>query len=337
MKQSDRDNLVRFLIFFGIIVFVITGGAVLIPLAIIGSLYYYFTKKQNIDFTDLNNKNFMNGMDYNAMKTKFKHTTGGVFILGASVILLFNMLVIVPAGQTGVYHLFGKVSDDELESGIHLINPFATVQIMSIQTQQYTMSSAQSEGQRIGDDSIESLTKEGLKVSLDMTVLYHLDEKSASDVYREIGIDYEEKIIRPEVRSAIREVIALYEAKDIYSEKREEAVVKIETVLTESLMPRGIQLESVLLRNVKLPQMLASGIEEKLTAEQEAQKYDFILQKETKEAERKIIEAQGQRDAQKIINESLTGNYLQYLYIQNLENREGTIYVPYDLPLLRGL
>ncbi len=93
----------------------------------------------------------------------------------------------------------------------------------------------------------------------------------------------------------------------------------------------------MLLRNVQLPQRLASGIEEKLTAEQEAQKYDFILQKEEKEAERKRIEANGQRDAQKIINESLSDRYLQYLYIQNLENREGTIYVPYDLPLLRGL
>lgn len=243
----------------------------------------------------------------------------------------------IPAGQTGVQQLFGQVYDQELSSGLHLINPLTSITLMSIRTEQYTMSIATTEGQRFGDDSIEALTKEGLKVGLDMTVLFHLDETMASDVYKNIGLNYDEKIIRPEVRSSIREVIALYEAKDIYSEKREEAANKIQELLVSSLAPRGITLETVLLRNVKLPPMLASGIEEKLTAEQEAQKYDFILQREEKEAERKRIEAEGQRDAQRIINESLTNAYLQYLYIQNLESREGTVYVPYDLPLLRGI
>jgi len=189
----------------------------------------------------------------------------------------------------------------------------------------------------MGDDSIQSLTKEGLKVDLDITVLYRLIEDRASEVYREIGLDYDEKIIRPEVRDAIRTVIALYEAKDIYSEKREEAREKIREMLSASLNARGIEVESVLLRNVTLPPMLTQAIESKLTAEQEAQRYEFVLQREEKEAERKRIEAAGQRDAQTIINTSLSDRYLQYLYIQNLENREGTIYVPYDLPLLRGL
>jgi regulator of protease activity HflC (stomatin/prohibitin superfamily) len=162
---------------------------------------------------------------------------------------------------------------------------------MSVRTEQYTMSIATNEGQRFGDDSIEALTKEGLKVYLDITVLYRLIEDQASDVYRELGVLYEEKVLRPEVRSAIREVIALYEAKDIYSDKREEAVSKIESMLAENLAPRGITMESVLMRNVKLPPMLTQAIENKLTAEQEAQRYDFVLQKEEKEAERKRIEA----------------------------------------------
>jgi regulator of protease activity HflC (stomatin/prohibitin superfamily) len=170
-----------------------------------------------------------------------------------------------------------------------------------------------------------------------MTVFYHLQEESANEVYRELGTNYDEKILRPEVRTAIRDVIALYEAKDVYSEKREDVVKQIQERLSSSLGKRGIILESVLLRNVALPAMLTGAIENKLTAEQEAQRYEFLLQKEEKEAERKRIEAGGQRDAQTIINQSLSDRYLQYLYIQNLENREGTIYVPYDLPLLRGL
>ena len=236
-----------------------------------------------------------------------------------------------------MYHLFGKVRDNEVSSGIHLINPLAKIERMTIRTEEYTMSVATKEGQRFGDDSIEALTKEGLKVHLDLTVFYHLREESASDVYRELGSNYDEKILRPEVRTAIRDVIALYEAKDVYSEKRETVVNQIQEKLHASLDKRGIELESVLLRNISLPAMLTNAIENKLTAEQEAQRYDFLLEKETKEAERKRIEAEGQRDAQAIINQSLSDRYLQYLYIQNLENREGTIYVPTDMPLFRGL
>ena len=112
-------------------------------------------------------------------------------------------------------------------------------------------------------------------------------------------------------------------------------------VISIKMQPRGIVVEDVLLRNVQLPANLAQSIQEKLQAEQEAQKYDFILEKEKKEKERKIIEAEGQRDAQKIINESLTSNYLYYLYINDLKSRAGTIYVPTNpstgMPLFRDL
>ncbi len=262
-------------------------------------------------------------------------------VLILAVILLFKSIVIIEAGYTGVYSLFGKVKDQELSSGFHLINPLAKVIPMSIRTEEYTMSIATGEGKRVGADAIAALTKEGLSVDLDITVLYHLEQDKASDVYKNVGLNYEEKIIRPSIRSVIREVIARYEAKDIYSEKRQEAAQKIFASLKEQLKPRGIVLEDVLLRNVRLPESLARAIQEKLQAEQEAQKYDFILEKERKEAERKRIEAEGQRDAQAIINQSLTTNYLYYLYINQLKDREGTIYVPTNpatgMPLFREL
>lgn len=255
--------------------------------------------------------------------------------------LLAASIVVVQAGQTGVYSLFGKVRDKELRSGLHLINPLAKITEMSIRTEEYTMSIVSGEGKKRGDDSIAALTKEGLNVDLDMTVLYRLNEEKASDVYREVGLRYDEKIIRPSIRTAIRDVIAQYEAKDIYSEKRGEAANKISENLRSKLEIRGIVLEEVLLRNVKLPSGLAQTIQEKLQAEQEAEKYDFLLQRESKEKERKIIEAEGQRDAQKIINQSLSTNYLYYLYINQLKDRQGTIYVPTNpstgMPLFRDL
>jgi len=261
----------------------------------------------------------------------------GIFLLW----LFFASIVIIDAGETGVYSLFGKVKDEELRSGFHLVIPLARVTKMSIRTEEYTMSITQGEGARYGSDAITSLTKEGLSVDLDMTVLYRIKEDNASDIYREVGLNYDEKIIRPTIRTVIRDIIAQYEAKDIYSEKREEASQKIEDSLRSDLEERGIIIENVLLRNVVLPSNLSKAIQEKLQAEQEAEKYDFILDKEKKEKERKVIEAEGQRDAQKIINESLSTNYLYYLYINDLKEREGTIYVPTNpstgMPLFRDL
>ncbi len=271
----------------------------------------------------------------------FKHKLSLIILIIFVVWLFFASIEIVDAGETGVYSLFGKVSDQELHSGFHLVIPLAKVTKMSIRTEEYTMSIQTGEGKRHAADAITALTKEGLNVDLDITVLYHLDESKASDVYKNVGLDYEEKIIRPAIRTSIRDIIAQYEAKDIYSEKRQEAARKIYDDLKVVLEERGIVLEDVLLRNLKLPPKLTQAIQAKLEAEQEAQKYDFILEKEKKEKLRKIIEAEGQRDAQKIINESLTANYLYYLYIKELKDRKGTIYVPTNpstgMPLFRDL
>ncbi|MCK5027734.1 MAG: prohibitin family protein [Candidatus Pacebacteria bacterium] len=334
--MQEKHKRIQTFVIMAVVLTILSDGALLIPLIIGGVIYFYF-KKQNKNIINGNKNINMENINLDAIKRKVKNTTGIIIITILGIALLASMIVVIPAGYTGVYHLFGKVRDKEISSGIHLINPLASVVEMSIRTEQYTMSIVAGEGQRFGDDSIEALTKEGLKVGLDMTVHYHLVEDKASDVYRELGVGYEEKILRPEVRSAIREVVASYEAKDIYSDKREEVVGKIKEIMQKNINPRGIEIESVLLRNVILPPMLTQAIEDKLTAEQEAQKYDFILEKEEKEADRKRIEAKGQKDAQWTINQSLTDRYLQYLYIQNLENREGTIYVPYDLPLFRGL
>lgn len=291
----------------------------------------------------LGNKNMVETIDIDKLKSAENVKKIGITI--AVVVLLlwlfFASIVIVDAGETGVYSLFGKVKDEELRSGFHLVIPLAKVTKMTIRTEEYTMSIVQGEGKKKGADAITALTKEGLSLELDMTVLYRLNEDKASDVYKNVGLTYEEKVIRPSIRTSIRDIIAQYEAKDIYSEKRQEAAMKILEILKVDLGERGIIVEEVLLRNVALPANLANAIQEKLQAEQEAEKYDFILAREVKEKERKIIEAEGQQESQRIINQSLTTNYLYYLYMNELKEREGTIYVPTNpstgMPLFREL
>lgn len=266
-----------------------------------------------------------------------------IFAVIGAIVLFFvvlNIFVVIPTGHTGVQSIFGKVKDNELSSGLHIVNPLVSIEKMKIQTEEYTMSITQGEGKKVGADQISALTNEGLPIDLDITVFYRLQEDKASDVYRELGVNYQEKIIRPEIRSAIREVVAKYSAKEIYSEKRQEVAIAIKDRLIVTIEPRGIIVEDALLRNITLPAKLSSSIQEKLQAEQESQRYEFVLEKEKKEAERKVVEAEGQRDAQKIINESLSPNYLEYLYIKELKDRAGTIYVPVGnngLPLFKGI
>ncbi|MEI6379066.1 MAG: prohibitin family protein [Candidatus Falkowbacteria bacterium] len=268
---------------------------------------------------------------------KFKKT-----IVIVIVVLLAMMSVrVIQAGEVGVISLFGSVSERVLKSGLNVVIPFSVVHRLPTRTTEYTMSSAATEGKKVGDDSINTMTKEGLNVGMDITVLYRANEQTAVAIFKTIGADYEEKIIRPTVRSAIREVVAMYDAKEVYSSKRTEVNEKVLEAIKAQVEPRGFIIENVLLRDVKLPDNLTKSIQEKLQAEQEAQKYDFILAKEKKEAERKIIEAAGQRDAQKIINESLTTNYLYYQYIKELKDRPGTIYIPVSsttgMPVFKGI
>lgn len=245
-----------------------------------------------------------------------KYVFVAIPIIVLVVLTLLKGLTVIPAGNTGVTTLFGKVSEKPLSSGLHLINPLRMVHKMSVRTEEYTMSISGEYGE---DDSIWALTKEGLKVVLDITVLYHLDEQKAPMVYRDLGDNYQEKVIRPAIRTAIRDVVAIYEAKDIYSEKRQEVAQKILQEI-KKVEDRGVVIENVLLRNVNLPDELSKSIESKLKAEQEAQAMDFVLQKEKKEADRKSIEAEGIKKAQDVISRSLTPSYLRWYSIEMMRD-----------------
>jgi regulator of protease activity HflC (stomatin/prohibitin superfamily) len=280
------------------------------------------------------------------LKVRQLTSIGGFGLAG--ILVIASLLRIVPPGAVAVQVLFGKVlTGSTLSEGLNIVNPFVDLEIMTVRTQAYTMSIALEEGQRYGDDAISSLTKDGLEVSMDLTVWYHLEASEAATVFQKIGADYVDKIVRPAARTAIRNTTVKYNAVEIYSEKREEVQTEINTSLDMDFQERGIVLEKVLLRNIKLPAKVKNAIEAKLEAEQDAQKMEFVLLKEIKEADRKKIEATGIAEAQRIIALSLIGErgraYLSWKYLENLkslyQSPNNTIVIsPYDknfIPLLQ--
>jgi regulator of protease activity HflC (stomatin/prohibitin superfamily) len=186
------------------------------------------------------------------------------------------------------------------------------VQHMDIKTQNYTMSAIHNEGAKEGDDAIRVLTSDGLEVVMDMTVLFKVVASEAPDILRSTGIDYTDKIVRPLTRTMIRDNAVYYDAVSLYSTKRDEFQNRIFVSIETDFKKRGLLLEQLLIRNITLPAPVRASIEQKISAEQDAQKMQFVLQKERQEAERKRVEAQGISDYQRIISESLTDRQLQY-------------------------
>ena len=190
------------------------------------------------------------------------------------------------------------------------------VREVDIKTQNYTMSGVNDEGELSGDDAIRVLTADGLEVVIDLTVLYRVTASEAPRLIRETGLDFRDKIVRPLTRTKIRDNAVYYTAIDLYSLKRDLFQNRIYKSIDEDFKKRGLILEQLLVRNITLPANVKTSIEEKIKAEQDAQKMEFVLQKEKQEAERKRVEAQGIADYQRTINQGLTSNQLQYEMIK---------------------
>lgn len=218
----------------------------------------------------------------------------------------------IDAGHAGVQTLFGKVQPGILESGLHFINPLLEVRTIDVKTQNYTMSAISSEGDKSGDDAIRVLSADGLEVVIDLTILYRVIPLEAPRLYREVGLDFKNVIVRPITSTKIRDNAVYYDAVALYSGKRDEFQIKISESIEKDFKSRGLILEQLLIRNISLPQSVKAAIESKINAEQESQKMQFVLQKERQEADRKRVEAQGIADYQRIINSELSDKLLQY-------------------------
>jgi prohibitin 1 len=223
------------------------------------------------------------------------------------VILIFSCVTRVGTGHVGVLTLFGRVTGETLGEGIHVINPLKTNNEMSVQTQTIK-------------ESASVPSSEGLMMSLDTSLIYHLNPDRAAEVFQKIGADYENVVVEPTLRSAIRESTASHTANALYTGEREMVAKQILDQITQELSKRGLTVENVLLRDIQLPATLKAAIEAKQQAEQESLAMNFRLQKETQEAQRKRIEAAGVRDFQQIVAQGITPSLLEWKGIEATEN-----------------
>lgn len=230
----------------------------------------------------------------------------GIVMILFLLLALTQCLTVIPAGHVGVVDFFGTVSDNTLKAGINMVNPLARVIKFSIKTQEIK-------------EIMDVPSKEGLTVQLEVSVLFHLDPEKAAEVYKTVRENYVSVILEPQFRSVSRGVTAGYEAKALYTSEREMLAQIILADLQKIVGPRGVVVESSPLRRIGLPPGLTAAIEEKLRAEQESQRMQFVLAKERQEADRKRIEAQGISDFQNIVSKGISEQLLRWKGIEATE------------------
>lgn len=242
-------------------------------------------------------------------------------------LLTLSSCAVVRQGEVGVKRTLGKIQPTALSEGPKVFNPFIT-RIIKVPT-------------RTVNIEVRSPlpSKEGLTVQSDVSILYRVEGAQAPKIVEQIGRSYEEVVILPVFRSAVADVASRYFAKDMHTGQRAEIEKAIRELMTQQLKGRGFLVESVLLKSISLPPGLTKAIEDKLAAEQDAQRMQFVLDKERQEAQRRVIEAEGVRDAQKIINEGLTPMLIKFKSIEafnKLANSPNTkvIFTNGDAPLL---
>jgi prohibitin 1 len=227
----------------------------------------------------------------------------GLLLLLALAFLATSSASCVRTGHVGVVTFFGRVTGRTMPEGIHLVNPISRVHELDIKTLEIK-------------ERASVPTKEGLIMGVEASVLYHLQPERAAEVFQKIGLDYANVLLIPNFRSAIRAVTAANSASSLYSDARESIARQILTDLQAQVQPRGIQIENVLLRDLQLPETLKHAIEAKQQAQQEAQRMEFVLQREQQESERKRVEAQGIKDFQNIVSQGISDKLLEWKGIE---------------------
>lgn len=228
-------------------------------------------------------------------------------IYPALVTLLISSCAVVRPGEVGVKQKFGKLKERNIEPGLVLLNPFST-RLVKISTRTENI-----------EIELNLPSKEGLNVTAEISILYHMEKDKVIETIKEVGKNYEQILVISTFRSAAADVSAHFFAKDMHSGMRSKIELEIKNKMNELLKERGLIVETVLMKSISLPKGLYNAIESKLEAEQEAQQMEFILQREKQEAKRKIIEAEGIRDAQEILSQGLTDNIIRLRSIEAFE------------------
>ncbi len=236
--------------------------------------------------------------------------------------------VVIEDGEVGVKKSFGSIDDEPVGPGIVIQIPVVrTVTPWNVKLQEIK-------------ESASVPSSEGLIVGLDTSLLFRVIPTLAPQIRKTIGGNYRETLITPYLRNAVRDTVSGYEVKNIYAEAgRKEIAAKIKSFLIANLEAKGIEIIDVLLRDVQLPQRFRESIELKLTAEQRVQQKEFELDQARKDAEIEVARAEGAAKAQKIVRSTLSGSYLQYLWIKTLNENPNVIYVSTEanLPIFRTI
>lgn len=225
-------------------------------------------------------------------------------IVGLIFVVMFgsSMFVTIDSGEKGVlFKKFGGGLEKDVVygQGFHVIAPWNDMFVYDVKIHETF-------------EKMEVLSKNGLSIKIDLSFRYNPVEEKIGYLHDQIGRDYVERIIKPEIRSVTREVIGNYLPEELYSTKREAIEDEIEALTREKVEAKYLTLDAILIRDVTLPQTLRNGIEKKLVQEQESLEYEFKIDKARKEAERKEIEANGIAKFQQIVNRTITPQLLKW-------------------------
>jgi regulator of protease activity HflC (stomatin/prohibitin superfamily) len=242
-----------------------------------------------------------------------EHSSGGgrTIVRGLAMLVLIGIAIIgalsstscVRTGHVGVVTMFGRVTGRTLTEGIHIVSPAAAVTELSVKTQEIK-------------ERASVPSREGLIMGVEASILYHLDPLQAATLYQKVGPNYADVLLIPTFRSAIRAITAANTAASLYSDARESIARNILEDVQRQVAPRGVIVESVLLRDLQLPDTLKHAIEAKQQAQQEAQRMEYVLQREKQEAERKRVEAAGIKDFQDIVTQGISEKLLEWKGIE---------------------
>jgi len=244
-----------------------------------------------------------------------------------------------------------------LSPGLHWVVPFLeNVKAYSIAKQTYTMATTNGEGQVTGDDSIQARTKDGQQVFIDASVIYSVDPAHLVDLHITWQNRFEDNVVRPVTRSAIRDAVSQFGVEEIVSTKRGELEQTISTSIEQGLTANNLIMEDFLLRNIRFSDEYAAAVEQKQIAEQQALQAQFVVEQKKQEAEQArqvaqgaadavvinakgnaqaiLLNAQAQAQANDVLSKSLTPELLTYTYINKLAPNVQVMYLPSGTPLL---
>ncbi len=241
--------------------------------------------------------------------SKLMRWVGIFFVIIVIIVAVSKAVVVIEPTERGV--VFKKYSsgldvDNPLREGLNIVAPWNDVYYFDISENQI-------------EETMDVLSVDGLSINLDVSVRFRPEPDSVGYLYQQFRINYEENLIRPELRSAVRRIIGQYTPEELYASKRQEIEDRIEENTRAILNNNHLELKALLFRSIKLPASIKTSIEEKLAADQEAQKFDYLIAREKKEAERRRIDAEGKAAANRILSASLTDKILKEKGIQATE------------------